>query len=93
VLESERVSLSVTEVGRHLLGRSSEATLRIEHSTIHRRHAYLVLTEDRASVEIEDLGGSNGTAVNGVRVEHAPLSDGDRLSLGEVQVRIRLIRG
>jgi pSer/pThr/pTyr-binding forkhead associated (FHA) protein len=38
-------------------------------------------------VRIVDLGSTNGTTVNGARVESAMLGDGDRIGLGGFVVR------
>jgi len=37
--------------------------------------------------QIVDLGSSNGTRVNGVRVERAALEVGDVVSIGSAQLR------
>ncbi len=67
--------------GENVLGRSEEASVRIEAPGVSRRHARLVVTEDGAT--IEDLASKNGTFVGERRLETpAPLHDGDRLFLG-----------
>ena len=38
--------------------------------------------------EVRDLGSLNGTRVNGWRVAHARLEDGDELRLGDVVVQL-----
>jgi hypothetical protein len=56
---------------------------------VSRRHALLLLKEKR--LQIVDLGSSNGTMVNGVKlVPHQPraLRDGDQLSLGKMSLRL-----
>lgn len=71
----------VLEATEHVLGRGSEATLRIIDSGISRVHAKLVRLPE-GIVNLIDLGSHNGTAVNGVRVDVAILRPGDRISLG-----------
>lgn len=67
--------------GENVLGRSEEATARIDAPEVSRRHARLVVTLDGAT--IEDLASKNGTFVGERRVEgRTALQDGDRLRLG-----------
>ncbi len=56
---------------------------------VSRRHAAIRVTGDR--LEVEDLGSTNGTFVNGERVQKASLSEGDRLLIGTSIIRI--VRG
>ena len=55
---------------------------------VSRRHAVIRLNNKR--LEIYDLGSSNGTSVNGVRLaphQPYPLRDGDEISLGKMAMR------
>jgi diguanylate cyclase (GGDEF)-like protein len=65
-----------------VLGRSDELPARIDDRGISARHARVF--RRGASYWLEDLASTNGTAVNGVRLD-APweLRDGDRVQLGE----------
>lgn len=56
---------------------------------VSRRHAAIRVNGD--SLEVEDLGSTNGTFVNGERVQKASLSEGDRLLIGTSIIRI--VRG
>jgi len=38
---------------------------------------------------VTDLGSTNGTKVNGRDVQSAPLSDGDRITVGATQIEYR----
>ena len=76
-----------TGPGPWIIGRQDGCRLWIEHESVSRRHAELRRTED--GWEIEDLGSTNGTWVNGWRVDRATLRDGDVLYLGRVRVRLR----
>jgi diguanylate cyclase (GGDEF)-like protein len=67
------------------LGRGRDAEVRIDDVGVSRRHARIVRTEGRRYV-VEDLGSANGVLVNGVRVERADLTDGDRLQVGPALV-------
>ena len=49
--------------GDNLLGRTHDATIWVDHSSVSRRHALLRVTEEEAT--IEDCGSRNGTFVGG----------------------------
>jgi transcriptional regulator of acetoin/glycerol metabolism len=51
--------------------------------------AHLRLEQVMGEWIAKDLGSSNGTLVNGVRRDHAPLADGDRIELGRSFLRFR----
>jgi hypothetical protein len=74
-----------------LIGRSSECDLRIDDPGISRRHAELRINGDGPDAEISiiDLGSTNGTIVDGIRVTRAPLSDGSRIVLGSTTAVVR----
>ena len=70
---------------RVVLGRSRECDIRLADTNVSRRHAE-VRRED-GTYWVIDLGSTNGTELNGHRVERAELSDGDRITLGSTDVR------
>jgi pSer/pThr/pTyr-binding forkhead associated (FHA) protein len=63
-----------------IVGRSSDLDMVLVEEMVSRRHARVELV--RGSVIVEDLGSTNGTFVNGERVERAYLNEGDRLLIG-----------
>ena len=67
------------------LGRGLAADIRIDDSTVSRRHA--VIVRERDAVKILDDRSMNGVWVNGRRVTEAVLSDGDQIQLGRVPLR------
>jgi DNA-binding winged helix-turn-helix (wHTH) protein len=74
-------SVFVLKPGDNLLGRSEEASVRIDAPGVSRRHARMVVTEHRAT--IVDLTSKNGTFVCERRLDGpTPLRDGDQLRLG-----------
>lgn len=74
------------EPGQWVIGRGVQATLAIQETSLSRRHAELRV--DEQGVTLRDLGSSNGSWVNGQRVGGpARLADGDRLRLGQLQLR------
>lgn len=62
------------------LGRDPDCDVFLNDVTVSRRHA--VLRVRAGVVSVEDSGSLNGTYVNGVRVDEAPLGAGDRLQVG-----------
>jgi len=76
--EFELVDLEV-QIGREL-----DNALRLADPSISRHHA--VLRKTSAGYEIQDLGSSNGVLINGVKVDVGPLKDGDRVTLGQMQL-------
>ena len=70
--------------GELILGRAPECQVVLKDFGISRQHAKLVA--DPGGVRIMDLGSKNGTKVNGNVVTNAPLRDGDKFSLGSLEV-------
>ena len=66
------------------LGRELDNTLRLPDPSVSRHHC--VLRKVAGGYEIQDLQSSNGVLVNGNRVQSSPLRDGDRLTVGQVQL-------
>jgi pSer/pThr/pTyr-binding forkhead associated (FHA) protein len=75
-----RLEAGVTHIGRGLA-----ADLRLDDKSVSRRHAMLV--HDPDGTRVLDDRSSNGTLVNGQRVEQAALKHGDELLLGRVLLR------
>jgi hypothetical protein len=69
---------------RVVLGRSRECDVRLDDANVSRRHAELV--QEGATYWLVDLGSTNGTELNGARVDRAKLTDGDRITLGGTDV-------
>ena len=68
--------------GEVLIGRSSNCHIVLDDGLVSRRHAQIVVTDDRAVVE--DFGSANGVFVNGRRVAGSePLKPGDQLQVGK----------
>lgn len=64
------------------IGRALDNDIVLEVLDVSRRHARIEFVEGH--FEVVDQGSTNGTLVNGRAVERAPLSNGDRLTLGTV---------
>jgi diguanylate cyclase (GGDEF)-like protein len=67
-----------------VIGRGIETDIRLLEDRMSRRHCQITI-EDTGTF-LEDLGSSNGTFVNGVRVERHPLVDGDKIQIGETTI-------
>ncbi len=70
--------------GPVVIGRAAEADISVAAEEISRRHALVKPTPD--GLQVEDLGSSNGTFVNGKRVQHGFLKPGDELRLDSVRL-------
>jgi len=66
------------------MGRELDITLRLPDPSISRHHC--VIRKLGGGFEIQDLQSSNGVLVNGNRVQASPLRNGDRITLGQVQL-------
>ena len=72
------------------VGRGPSADLHLDESSVSRRHA--ILLSRPAGARILDESSSNGTFVNGRRIQQADLSDGDVIVIGRVVLRYLEIR-
>lgn len=63
-----------------VIGRTPDADLQIPVSDVSRRHCQISL--NGAKVTVKDLGSSNGTFVNDVKIGETTLRPGDRLRVG-----------
>jgi len=77
---------ALPETASVVVGRAPTSDFPIIDPTISRRHAQILRQEDR--ILLRDLGSSNGTFVNGVRVESAELKPGDLVTFGKVMFRL-----
>jgi len=77
---------SVTHIGRGIA-----ADVWLDDHTVSARHAIVVARA--AGLRILDDRSTNGTVVNGRRVDEAELNDGDVVVLGRVVLTYRDLRG
>ncbi len=68
-----------------VLGRGADAGFQINDHGVSRRHARITRTPE-GGFHIADLGSTNGTYVNGVRIASSELHEGDRVQIGTVTV-------
>src|ERR671912_587691 len=72
------------------IGRSPGAEFIVDAALVSRLHCQITATAE--SLHVKDLGSTNGTFVNGERVDTAELHNGDRLSVGRVDLVVHARR-
>ena len=70
-----------------VVGRALNSDIPVFDPTISRKHAEVGLDEN--GVHVTDLGSSNGTFLNGARIDAARLSPGDVITFGKVAFRLK----
>ena len=73
---------------RIVVGRGRKADLALAEATISRAHA--VLGFDAEGFFIEDLESTNGTQVNGARIQRQRLKDNDEIQMGKLVIGVTL---
>jgi pSer/pThr/pTyr-binding forkhead associated (FHA) protein len=69
------------------IGRTARADFIVDAALISRVHCRL--TADRSDqLVVEDLGSTNGTMVNGKKIDRVVLRAGDKLTVGRVEFQI-----
>ncbi|MBW2277759.1 MAG: FHA domain-containing protein, partial [Deltaproteobacteria bacterium] len=71
------------------IGSAPACHLKLEGTGVGRMHAVVEVDRD-GSVHVVDLGSTSGTFVNGKRITRAPLTDGDRLTIGQIEIEVAL---
>ena len=69
-----------------ILGRAPDCQLRLEDTSLSRKHAKLIPTNE--GVVIEDLGSTNGSFHNGKRVQRAVALPGDEIGFDTVRFQL-----
>ncbi len=69
------------------VGRATGADFIVDAALVSRVHCRLTALPD-GGLEVRDLESTNGTYVNGERVETAHLNAGDRLQVGRVEMLV-----
>lgn len=79
--------LSITIEPPTVIGRLDECDLPLTGANVSRRHAEITLAD---GLVLTDLGSTNGTLVNGERVEHHHLQHGDIVTIGDHHLRFEV---
>lgn len=69
---------------RTVVGRGTEADIRLTDDGISREHVEILVDGDR--VVVRDLGSTNGTYRNGSRIDADEVADGDKISVGATTI-------
>ena len=72
-----------------MIGRSEDAQFCLPHDRFFSRH-HCILEIAPPQCFLRDLGSTNGTYVNGIRVETAHLKHGDRIQGGETVLEVKV---
>ena len=71
-----------------VIGRGRTADMVVAEATISRAHA--AVGYDDTGFYVEDLGSTNGTLVNGARVDRGALKTGDQIQIGRLVLEVTL---
>ena len=71
------------------LGRTARADFIVEAALVSRVHCRLIADVSNQLV-VEDLGSTNGTLVNGAKVDRGVLKPGDTLTVGRMEFRVQM---
>ncbi len=86
VIDGAAPQRATIPTGVLVIGRTEGVGLRLDADGVSRRHAKIVDHGD-GIVNVLDLGSTNGTFVNGRRIDAAVLREGDELKVGQVVLR------
>ena len=73
---------------RIVIGRGRKADLALAEATISRAHASIGF--DGKHFFVDDLGSTNGTLVNGARIDRQRLKNEDEIQMGKLIIRVSL---
>ena len=69
------------------VGRTARADFSVDAALVSRLHCKLLVT-GTGDLVVEDLRSTNGTLVNGRRVERETLKSGDTVTIGRMEFRV-----
>jgi diguanylate cyclase (GGDEF)-like protein len=91
VLTGQRAGFVTAVENELIIGRASDAHLRLLDAGVSRRHARILRTAKKRFV-LEDLGSTNGTFLNGSRIRRSDVHAGDRIQIGpEVALQFAML--
>lgn len=74
---------------RTVIGRGSEADITVDDTGISRKHVEILWDGSRA--QVNDLGSTNGSLLNGVPVDRAPLPPDSVIDIGRTRIVFRVL--
>ena len=85
--EEPAITLRLAPGTAKTIGRTARADFIVDAALISRIHCRLT-ADPSDQLVVEDLGSTNGTIVNGRKVDRMVLRDGDRLRVGRVEFEV-----
>lgn len=79
--------------GSMVLGRSTEADVRVDDPGVSRRHCEIRVQGGGGAANVQDLGSTNGIVVDGQHTTRATLRDGSRIVVGSTTIIYRQAEG
>ena len=79
------ITFRILPGGVRTLGRATGADFILDAPLVSRVHCRLTALPD-GTLEVHDLESTNGTFINGARVDTGRMSPGDRLGVGRVEL-------
>ena len=76
--------LHMLSEGSKIMGRGDDCDIVINDARVSRHHVELSMHSEK--VVVRDMGSTNGTFVNGKRIESCVLSDGDKVQISSCTV-------
>jgi pSer/pThr/pTyr-binding forkhead associated (FHA) protein len=86
--EGDPVTFRVMPGTIKTVGRAPRADFIVDAALVSRLHCRLEVTDDR--IDVIDLESTNGTFVNGERVERARVRSGDLLQIGRLALKVAI---
>jgi hypothetical protein len=80
--------LTLSEGQTLVIGRLPECDITVNDASISRRHAHITRHGDEVS--ITDLGSTNGTSVNGSKIQRSVVVNGDEISVGTARITVEI---
>ena len=74
---------------RTVIGRGSDADITVDDTSISRKHVEILWDGTRA--QVNDLGSTNGSLLNGAQVKKAPLAPDSVIDIGRTRIVFRVL--
>ena len=87
--DTEAVTIRVAPGTIKTVGRAPRADFIVDAALVSRLHCRLEVTDDR--IDVIDLSSTNGTFVNGKRIERARMRSGDLLQVGRLALKVKRV--
>lgn len=81
-----RLVVDGTQPSRALIGKSKACDLHLADPAVSRRHASVEVVDNH--IRVRDLGSTNGTTVDGLRVMDAFLDGGEIIRVGDTRIHV-----